>query len=225
MRQMRRRDANYRRRQAMVRHHREGRISRRSRSRLTDLEMAAMLHGGATLDEIGKRAGLTRERVRQRLRRIGVSAATRIDAMKLLEAVRTRPIHTLAALARTLGLQKEPVARALLALGLIDAVERLFRLRARARQRAKRERVALALRAYAKQLGRTPAAVDILSFFRPREIPCLKTLQQLFGSLTQAQLAAGLRPHRRRRPKSAHGALALSGSSAALGPLRDGRRP
>lgn len=201
-RENRRREANRRRSQAMVRHYREGRITRHSISRLTDLEMAAMLHGGATLDEIGKRAGLTRERVRQRLKRIGVSSATRIDVMKLLEVIRTRPIDSFDALARALGLQRDAVARALFELGLIDAVDRLFRLRARALKGAKRERVASALREYGMKLGRTPAVDDLSSFSRPPDVPALKTLQLLFGSLTKAQLAAGLPPNRTARRKS-----------------------
>ena len=48
-------DPNARRSQAMRRAHREGRLD--GRAKLRDLEMATMLHGGATLDEIGALAG------------------------------------------------------------------------------------------------------------------------------------------------------------------------
>jgi hypothetical protein len=119
----------------MLKRHREGRVTT---VKLSDAEMAAMLHGGATLTEIGARAGITRERVRQRLARIGVRAAKRLDVIKMLEVIRTEPITSFDGLGRALGHPRDAVTRALFELRLIDAVERLFRLRTRAKRRRSR---------------------------------------------------------------------------------------
>lgn len=41
-----------------------------------DVELAVLYHGGATLQEIGDAIGLTRQRIQQRLARIGIKKAT-----------------------------------------------------------------------------------------------------------------------------------------------------
>jgi len=185
----------------MLRLQREGRALGQAASKLNDLEMATMLHGGATLQEIGDVAGLTRERVRQRLERIGVTAASRTDVTKLIDVIRHLPVASIWSAGQRIGVDGHAAKRAILELGLFDAVERLFRLRRRALDRRKVERNLAALRQYAAMLGRTPTTKDLNRRDRPATLSSAPTLQAQFGSLTNAMAAAGLEPNRAsRRP-------------------------
>ena len=201
LRAKRQQDVNRRRSRTMRRRLRGGSTGRAT-SLLSDLEMAGMLHGGATLEEIGQASGLTRERVRQRLKRIGVTAASRLDVMKLVTAIRQKPIISLHQAGESVGANAVAVERALFELGLVDSVVRLFRLRKRARRSEQTAQTVEAIRRYATQLGRTPRKADILRKDRPPGIPSLTSLQKQFGSLSAAMLAAKLVPNARGRPSS-----------------------
>jgi acyl-CoA hydrolase len=202
LRAKRQQDVNRRRSRTMRRRLREGGSTGRATSLLSDLEMAGMLHGGATLEEIGQAAGLTRERVRQRLKRIGVTAASRLDVMKLVTAIRQKPIISLYQAGESVGAEALAVERALYELGLIDSVVRLFRLRKHARRSEQTAQTVEAIRRYAAQLGRTPSRADILRKDRPPGVPSLTSLQKQFGSLSAAMLAAKLVPNVRGRRSS-----------------------
>jgi hypothetical protein len=186
-------DANTRRSQAMRRAHNEGRLD--GRTQLSDLEMATMLHGGATLEEIAKLAGVSRERVRQRLHRIGVTPSLRIDVVKLMEVVRAQPVDTFAAAAKAAGVSTDAARHAILRLGLFDPVERLFRLRKRAASRSQLQGTLHDLRVLAQQLGRTPTAKDLVEDNRRGGVPSIASIQKQFGSLSAAMTAAGLTPN------------------------------
>lgn len=173
------------------------------RAALSDLEMATMLHGGATLEEIGELAGITRERVRQRLKRIGVKPARRLDVMRLVDVLRERPVESMAQVGEAIRTETDKVERALYELGLIDAAVRLFRLRRRARIAANRESMLTSLRDYGKALGRTLRTQDIVSSERPKNVPSMTALQRAFGSLSKAFVAAGFTPSTRGRPPRA----------------------
>lgn len=175
--------------------HAEGKLTGRLTAKLSDLEMAAMLHGGETLEEIGKKAGLTRERVRQRLKRIGVKPARRVDVLKILEVIRTAQVTTCEQVGKRVAVDGNTVQVALEELNVIDAVERLFRWR-KHRQRLERQSQTVdAIQKYAAVLGHTPRAEDFIRRDRPRDVPSLGTVQKLFGTLTEAMNAAGLRPN------------------------------
>jgi len=163
-----------------------------TRSRLTDSEMATMVHGGATLDDVAAAAGISRERVRQRLLRIGVKSARRVDVARLFEVIRMQHVESLTGAAQTAGIHLEAARRSIAQAGLTHAVERLFRLRKRAKGRARTEQLIAAMRALAQRLGRTPTAKDLRDGDRSLGVPSASAVQRHFGSLSTAMAAAGL---------------------------------
>lgn len=185
----------------MRRLHREGRLDGKAVSKLSDLEMATLLHGGATLEEIGQLAGMTRERVRQRLKRIGITPARRLDVAKLVGVIRSQPVTSWAQVAKLTGAQPIAIEEALVALGLWAPIERLFRLRKRSYKERSRVASAASLRKYATVLGHTPRAEDLIRRDRPADVPSLGVIQKQFGSLPAAMTAAGLTPNTQGRSK------------------------
>jgi hypothetical protein len=166
--------------------------------------IAAFAAGGATLEEIGRHFGISRERARQIRDRIAPDYSMtrgwrRVPVIEFLKAIRAPGIASYAAAAEAIGLKavSPKLMSALDELGLRGAADRLFRMRAR-RQPSfwwSEDRVIGALRALATRLGRTPGVKD-LTGRRDHGVPSPGTVIRFFGSLKRAQLAAGLTPTR-----------------------------
>jgi hypothetical protein len=152
--------------------------------------MALARLSGATLEEIAGQHGVTRERVRQILERVGVRSSGFSDDVELrsMEAVRSSSVESFAGVARIAGLTR-PGERALFrrwvhASGLSPALRRLFRLR-------RRRRLLRALCAIATVTGKArPGKAEIDRLGRAFRVH-VSTLQQTFGSLWHAQELAG----------------------------------
>ncbi len=157
------------------------------------LELAALYQGGATLDEIGKEIGLSRQRVWQLVESAGFVMPNRgsdrnltVDPLKLLElADGTRTAKEIAAELQV----KEPTVRYLIRkmeLPLMDS-----------RKKHSKEELLGRLRELASELGKTPSAKDLSSYGTNEGI-----YRYYFGSLRDASKAAGLKPNPIGRPKA-----------------------
>ena len=153
-----------------------------------DQACVAFYLGGASMQAVGDLFGLTRERVRQILKRQGVSAVTRghvqkVDPIRVIGAIRSPGIEDFVDAGKLIGVTGGGVRRIAISLGVHRAALRLFRLR-------KRARYARQLRALADRLNRTPGKIEC-DLYGPSQ----STLQRYFGGMRAAQRAAGLVPN------------------------------
>lgn len=163
----------------------------------SDQEIVALWTSGLTMTEIAARVGVSRERIRQRLKRNGISGTNRnsqLTAEEMLDAVQSRTAF--AEVAESLG-----VSRGMLRLWLESArIETEFWARLDAnkqsvkdtRDNAARARIVDIIIRTAAELGETPRASDLA----PRGIYAV-TLIRYFGSTPAAMQAAGLQPRKR----------------------------
>lgn len=172
-------------------------IDRVSPGARTDVpEMIALREAGWTLEAIGVLKGLTRERVRQHLAKAGVarrrerSPRASLDVTRIVAALRAPGVERYAEAARRTGVHPIDVSRVVAALGLAQALQRLYRLRRRARY-------VRAMRLLAESLGRTPRICDLNH--PGSTTPSHTAYIHHFGSVRAAQAAAGLEPNPRWR--------------------------
>lgn len=159
-------------------------------SAVTDRDLVRMHVGERmTLAEIGERVGLSRERVRQRVRRAGVG--THVTRMIVREQREAKRVLWECA---TCGYQEAlKPSRATITTYCSTRC-------ARGHNRRYTDDYLLDhLRNLASQLGRTPSQHDI----NDHDGPAHPTYCKRFGSIREAQRRAGLRPNRRGgwRPK------------------------
>jgi hypothetical protein len=176
---------------------------------LRDAKIVELRCRGLTLDEIGGRVGVTRERVRQILKRNGVSGAQALEARRRAAAKavescaddifeRYRGGARLTAIAGDLRLTT-------------DQVRELVASRASEEDRARRrqsqaatnpsarlvytDRVLLdAIRAVAADVGGAPSSGEYARVAGERGLPSLPTIGNRFGAWSTAVRAAGFEP-------------------------------
>ena len=159
------------------------------RNLLRELEICALYSGGETQTAIGERYGVSRERIRQIVKRNGLGGLGRgIDPLRVLAAL--PGAGSTVELANQTGFDVQAVARLLRALVPTASAEMQAY-----RREERRNRALAGLGVLAERLGRTPTTAE-LNFYGPR----VGVLQRLFGSLSRAQIMAGLRPNRTGRP-------------------------
>lgn len=161
---------------------------------------AMLLESGQTLTDIANAVGLSRERVRQIIRkegydyRRGVGAGRPPDPLAVVRALRQPDCVGLGGLAKRANCSQRNAHDVLQALGLWPAAERLWRKRRRHRKRTVRlERRAQVVRefsAFAKRTGHPPSIDDAIA----GELPfCHTTVIRHFGSWSAALAKTGLR--------------------------------
>lgn len=127
--------------------------------------IALIQTGHYTLQELGDYFGVSRERIRQIAARNGIapiSGLVNLDAAMAL--IRRDPSVTGFAGARLQHAAKRGNARALfLPLGIVPAMERLFRARKSANRRARKDRLIAWYRAFRAEHSRAPTSCEILS--------------------------------------------------------------
>lgn len=172
--------------------------------------MAALALDGLTLENVGDRFGLTRERIRQVLNREGVTTAQLAHAKVARRRRRTEP-HSAAAL--TLfreGLELDEISSRV---GLqVADVKALIREhgtpadRATRQQRRAAERetsagaysegdLAAAIRRVAEHIGDVPSSSRYQEVARELGLPSVPTIINRFDGWAPAVRAAGMRPH------------------------------
>jgi hypothetical protein len=148
-----------------------------------------------SLHEVGVEIGVSRERVRQYL--VDADMHTRHMGWRgrpcpvaVMKAIRSPGVESFVQAAARMHMSTWNVSRAVRALGCGQAVRRLFRLRMR-------ERLKADLRRVARTMGRTPITGDMNAHVGG--LFGATTYQRVFGSISGAQVAAGLMPVRRKR--------------------------
>ena len=128
----------------------------------TDDDVRALYAAGSTLQDIGDLLGVSRERVRQRIARSGppIDRAHALDPLDLLAKCRA-PDTTCYAHVRVFHHNYAELKRALDALGVRDAVERLWRIRKMRPTWARRRQLVATIRRLATELGRRPTVHEI----------------------------------------------------------------
>lgn len=125
----------------------------------------ALRAGGSSLEEIAPVFGVTRERIRQIEAVYGGYVApghrpASIDPSQLLRVIRNPESRSFTAAIRHTGCGGEEAKECLTALGMLAAVERLYRMRKHKRQEenryARQQPMIDAAQKLAKELGRTP---------------------------------------------------------------------
>lgn len=154
------------------------------------------------MTEIGVHAGLSRERVRQRLKRNGIAGHNRsisLTGAEILD-VAVKKAHV-SEVAETLGMSEQSLRSRISSLGIDDAVRRLLDenrvARQESRDSAARGRIVDTIARLGRELGETPRASDL----SPHGIYPV-TLIRYFGSTASAMQAAGLPPRRQANRKS-----------------------
>lgn len=142
------------------------------------------LRDGMTFEDIGRLEGLTRERVRQIVRRAGVTVAESREAMRRAAMVET--------VCEECGV---PVERRDSQVGRAAYCSPICGNRSRGRQLRvwTEDSLTAHLRSLADRLGRTPSQHDVNRHSPPSHMSFVRR----FGSLRNAQRAAGLTPNRR----------------------------
>jgi hypothetical protein len=180
---------------------------------------ATLIESGATLTDIGKAVGLSRERVRQILRAQGYEAGSRHsnqdsagDPRAVIAALREPGWSSISSLAYRAHCPPSVARRVLLALGLWPAAQRLWRLRARlaSRKRAEKSRqyVLDEIRAFVRRNKDVPTIADAGAGLLPF---AHTTAVRHFGTWSNAIRAAGFTPRQgggaqpRRRTRVARG--------------------
>lgn len=163
---------------------------------------AALIESGATLTDIGKAVGLSRERVRQILRAQGYEAGSRQgsqessgDPRAIVAALREPRCSSISSLGYRAHCPPSVARRVLVALGLWPAAQRLWRLRARlaSRERSERSRehVLDGIRAFVRRTGDVPTIADTGAGLLPF---AHTTAVRHFRSWSNAIRAAGFTP-------------------------------
>jgi hypothetical protein len=156
-----------------------------------ELEICALYSGGETMQEIADRYEVSRERIRQILRRNGLGGhgqRTKIDPLKVLGLV--AECRTVREIALRLGADHAAATRVLHCLAP-TAVDEM----AAYRHEALRNRLLAELRETASRLGRVPKKPDL-----DKHGPDQAHLQRVFGSMTRARELAGLKNYRAGHP-------------------------
>lgn len=166
--------------------------------------MIVMRESGATLEEIGRAFGVTRERVRQLLERNGYSGSApsrQVDPLKLLAAIRSADVCSVREAAQRCGSNVSSGMMVIRRLGLAKAVQRLFQWR-------RDWRYISAYRDLAAQLGHTPGVAEC------HEAGLWQShIQRRFGGMQKLAVRAGLQPNHegswagrgvRGRPRQSH---------------------
>lgn len=166
------------------------------------MAMVSLFKDGATMDQIGKVYGVTRERVRQVIRVSGFKEnPRRVDPLRIIKSA--RKAFTLWQVCSETGYSAEIVTECLTHLGHLVALNRLWEWRKKRRIHAGRKysdfELLRRLRALAAELGHTPGIVDINS---APEFPRHTVYTMRFGSIAKAQRLAGLIPNRTGKPAS-----------------------
>jgi DNA-binding Lrp family transcriptional regulator len=158
------------------------------------------------MEEIGRRLGVSRERVRQRIRRAEERGAhvtpgprlgaRRTDPSAVVTLIRKDPsVASWAEVARRLRRARSAVRRAAATVGLSEALGRLLRLRRHARRRWSRERVLREVARIAARRKRAPSSVYLM-----RRHPALfAAIYRLFESYHDVCESLGLKPRRGRK--------------------------
>ena len=163
---------------------------------------AALIESGATLTDIGKAVGLSRERVRQILRAQGYEAGSRQgsqessgDPRAIVAALREPRCSSISSLGYRAHCPPSVARRVLVALGFWPAAQRLWRLRARRASRERNERsrqqVLDGIRAFVRLTGDVPTIADAGAGLLPF---AHTTAVRHFGSWSDAIRAAGFTP-------------------------------
>jgi hypothetical protein len=142
--------------------------------------------GDDTLDTIGKRFGLTRERVRQVIHKYvdaGRLSRTQINVATAMGAVRRA--GTWEEAAEISGESAGTLYRMAEEMGMLPAIQRLYRLRKRAKMLAR-------LRAVRAELGRPFKGGDFSGPTQIKGLPAAETMRKHFGSIRNAVKLAGL---------------------------------
>lgn len=161
-----------------------------------DAYAVSLREAGYTLQEIGDILGVSRERVRQLVKRNGiepgarerVNNSRRLDPLDVARFARSPKATSLSEVAHEFGTTITKVSELLHALGMYDAVRRLYRLRAR---EATRQRIVRDLQAFAKRHGRLPSSRELTNDLTP-DLPAFQTITRAYGSLRNAFAVAGL---------------------------------
>jgi transposase len=173
------------------------------------LQIAALREQGRSLDEIARRFGVSRERVRQilrahggpdpqdvgeaRRRRVEQQTEARIDELLAL----WRAGEDLSSAANALGLQTAACRSAIARFATeIDRAARKASLassRAMVKTYSDRD-IIVALTSVAARIGRVPTAKEYGALARELECPSLATVLNRMGGWTNAVRAAGLTP-------------------------------
>jgi DNA-binding CsgD family transcriptional regulator len=170
-----------------------------------DIYCVALYEAGLTMAEIGKRLGVSQERVRQRLRRAetrGVlvtrgrhRGAHWTDPRAVLSLVRSDPgVTSWAEVARRLRRARSAVRRAVAAAGLFEPINRLLRLRRRSRRVWSQQRVLVEVARIAAAHERAPSTAYLM-----RHYPALAAaIYKFFESYHDVCESLGLEPRRGR---------------------------
>ncbi len=171
---------------------------------------AALIDGGATMTEIAEIVGLSRERVRQILRKEGFDSRAGMrgipssnNPLVVVAALRHRDCYSLRWLSLLSRYPEDVAQRMLQELGIWPAAERLWRMRSRRLADQAQQRMLDAIRAYAAKAGHPPGINDAIAGKLPFSHT---TIVRRFGSWNKAITAAGLTPASRggrghRKPK------------------------
>lgn len=167
---------------------------------VTDEELVRLWDSGLSMTEIGDQVGLSRERVRQRLRPYGRKGANP-NSVPSPEDIRKAITQEFSypQVSRLLGVSIERLMRGIERAGLKDEVEEAFQARdvywaERAREREQRRLIPI-IRQIAREVGHTPSQSELAI-----QGVYHMTLTRAFGSAADAMRAAGLEPNIRGRP-------------------------
>ena len=182
-----------------------------------DRAIVAARAQGDTLQEIGERFGLSRQRISRILIESGAQAgnsdARAARTARVLESLHVTPAEVLSAWRSGIG-PASVAARLGIPPSCVSAVidshatvaDRSARRRAqserasRARRRFSDETLLEAVRGAADWAGRVPSIADYAEFARSSDLPSLDTIGLRFGGWNGALRAAGMTPrHARRR--------------------------
>lgn len=158
--------------------------------------IASLYSTGTTLDEIAAQFNVSRERIRQILKRMGIHGRPRCrheaDPIKVCGVV--GQAESIEDCARAAGTTVNRARHVLEVLGKWDENEARWRSTRQAAKalmgEQKKARLIARLRAIAKRLNRTPSQFDI-----QRAGMCPTALFYWFGSIREAQRLAGLEPN------------------------------
>lgn len=153
-----------------------------------DAAVAALVVEGRTLTEVGEMLGISRERVRQRCNRVGVSSRFgrhSLDPIAIVRELRKPSTLSTGDIARALDTYAPAVTKVLRILDMYEAARRLFKWR----------RDWILLRRFiatAELFGHTPSKGEL---DRTPGAPFQNDIQRRLGGLQAAARRAGLKPN------------------------------
>jgi hypothetical protein len=174
----------------------------RARGSLSDDTLLRHWNDGLTYTAIGALVGITKERVRQRLRRHGISGVN-VNPRPLMFDPKAAALNcvSVAEMARIYGVRDRDVLGHLERHGLQEEVGVLLSLTAARRKQerlqARRARAIARIRSVAARLGRTPTTTELAL-----EGVFASQLHTLFGGTGRAMIHAGLTPNATGAPPS-----------------------